>query len=313
MTVRSSPSTPIALLLSLGLALAPLPAAAQPAATPAATTPASTSTSTSTPAPAPATADDKAANLKRAEELFLNGKRLYTDGSYEAAILAFQESYELSKAPGLLYNLGNTYERIGDFANARRYLDQYRAFAPENERDVLARKISALDQRQREKEQKEREAAAAAAAKNPQTDTKPIGPQPDGKPVTQTDSKPQKKDRLYGPVAIGLTAGVAVGLGLGLGFGIKASGEKKDALAGCMSADSGALLCSDASQSALDKRKTSALIADVGFAVAGAAAIALIAVIVVKAMKKPKTPPARAQLAPYANPRGAGLGFSFRF
>ena len=303
MTASSPRIAPAALLLSLALTLAPLPVAAQPAATAA---PAATSATT------PPASDDKAANLKRAEELFFNGKRLYTEGSYEAAILAFQESYELSKEPQLLYNIGNTYERLGDFANARRYLDQYRAFAPENERDVLSRRISALDQRQREKEQKEREAAAAAANNGP----KPEGPQTtpnDQKPITQPDKPPEKKDRIYGPAAIGLTAGVAVGLGLGIGFGVKASGEKKQALDGCASTDDGTLLCSDASQAALDKRKTSALIADVGFAVAGAAAIALVAVIVAKSMKKQKTETARAQVVPYANPRGAGLGFSFRF
>ena len=127
------------LLLSLGLAFAPLRVSAQGAAAPA--------------------GDEKAANLKRAEELYRNGERLYTEGSYESAILAFQESYELSKEPQLLYNIGNAYERLGDFANSRRYLDQYRAFAPEKEREALSRRIQALDQRQKEKEQKEREAA----------------------------------------------------------------------------------------------------------------------------------------------------------
>jgi hypothetical protein len=77
-----------------------------------------------------------------------------------------------------------------------------------------------------------------------------------------------------------------IGLGLGAGFGIKASGEKKQALEGCMNAGDGALLCSDASEAALDKRKTSALIADVGFIVGGIAAAALIGVIVAKSMKK---------------------------
>ncbi len=297
-----SPTIPAALLLSIGLALAPLEVAAQPAAT-------ATAPATTTPAPS----DDK---VTRAEELYDNGKRLFLEGSYEAAILAFQESYELSKLPDLLYNIGNTYERLGDFANARRYLDQYRAFAPESERDRLSRRIAALDQRQREKEQKEREAAAAAATNNPRT-TPGQPPTPtDQKPVTQPDKPPEKKDRIYGPAAIGLTAGVVVGLGLGAGFGIKASGEKKQALEGCMNAADGTLLCSDASQSALDKRKTSALIADVGFIVGGVAAAALIGVIVAKAMKKSKasaTTPARAQVVPYANPRGGGLGFSFRF
>ena len=280
MTVRSS----VVLLLSLGLSLAPLRVSAQAAAAPA---------------------DDKAANMKRAEELFRNGERLYTEGSYEPAILAFQESYELSKEPSLLYNIGNSYERLGDFANARRYLDQYRAFASEKEREPLARRIQALDQRQREKEEKERKAAAENQNQ----------PNPDPKPVvtTPTEPKPEdkpKKERFYGPGAIALTAGVVVGLGLGVGFGAKASGEKKKALDGCAS-NGGPLFCSDAASDSLDKRKTSALIADIGFAVAGVAAIGLITVLVLKA-KKGKTEQ-RAMLAPTFGSRGAGASFSLRF
>ncbi|MBL9104638.1 MAG: hypothetical protein JNL82_27080 [Myxococcales bacterium] len=309
MTASSPRTAPAALLLSLGLALAPLPVVAAPAATAA---PAPATTPAATPAAGAQTEEEKAATRKRAEELYNNGARLFREGSYEAALLAFQESYELSKEPQLFFNIGNSYERIGDFANARRYLDQYRAYAPEKEREVLSRKIAALDQRIREKEQKDREAAAAAAANNANTQ-----PQPQTQPVTQPqpqpDKQPEKKDRVFGPAAIGLTAGVAVGLGLGIGFGVKASGEKKQALDGCMNAADGALLCSDASQSALDKRKTSALIADVGFAVAGAAAIALVAVLVVKSTRKQKAASSRAMLTPYANQRGGGLGFSFRF
>ncbi len=280
------------LLLSLGLAFAPLRVSAQAVAS------------------APPAGDERAANLKRAEELYRNGERLYTEGSYESAILAFQESYELSKEPQLLYNIGNAYERLGDFANSRRYLDQYRAFAPEKEREALSRRIQALDQRQKEKEQKERDAAAANQT-NPVTN-----PQPDPNPPTNnppTDQPPPKKDRLFGPAAIALTAGVVVGLGLGVGFGLKATGQKKDALDQCMDAGDGRF-CSDAGQSALDGRKTSALIADIGFAVAGAAAIGLVTVLVLKATKKNKgNAEQKAQLAPYAGPRGAGLTLGLRF
>lgn len=276
------------LLLSLGLAFAPLRVSAQGAAAPA--------------------GDEKAANLKRAEELYRNGERLYTEGSYESAILAFQESYELSKEPQLLYNIGNAYERLGDFANSRRYLDQYRAFAPEKEREALSRRIQALDQRQKEKEQKEREAAAANQQNppaNPQTT--PATGTPD-KPVE--DQPPAKKDRIYGPAAIALTAGVVVGLGLLVGFGVKATGQKKDALDQCMDAGDGRF-CSDAGQAALDGRKTSALVADIGIAVAAASAIGLVTVIALKANKK--KPEQRARLAPYGNSRGAGLTFNLRF
>ena len=299
MTIRDS----AALLLSLGIALAPLRLEAAPATgsgSSTAATPAST--------PAPAASDDKAANLRRAEELFRNGERLYTEGSYESAILAFQECYELSKEPQLLYNIGNAYERLGDFANSRRYLDQYRAFAPEKEREALSRRIQALDQRQREKEQREREAAAAngttggTTSPQPPTGTQPVTP--------PADTNPPKKERIYGPAAIALTAGVALGLGLGIGFGITAAKQKQSALDGCSDVD-GKLLCSTSSEDFLAKRKLNALVADISFAVAGAAAIGLVTVLVLKTRKNKAQ--GRAQLAPYAGPRGAGMVFNFRF
>ncbi|MBA3548419.1 MAG: hypothetical protein H0T76_18205 [Nannocystis sp.] len=296
MTVRSS----AVLLLSLGLSLAPLRVSASSAF--------NHSVDHSIDEAPPAAGDDKGANLKRAEELFHNGERLYTEGSYESAILAFQESYELSKEPSLLYNIGNSYERLADFANARRYLDQYRAFASEKEREPLARRIQALDQRQREKEEKERKAAAEAQDRPGDVVQPPVtGPSNEPK----KDDAPPKKDRLFGPGAIVLTAGVVVGLGLGVGFGVKASGEKKKALEGCESGADGALFCSDASNDALGKRKTSALIADIGFAVAGVAAVGLITVLVLKARKNKSQQ--RAMVAPTFGPRGAGVTLGLRF
>jgi len=300
-----------ALLLSLGIIgiiLAPLrveagPAPAAKAAAPAGSSETPAAGTASTPAPT----DDRAAKLKRAEELFRNGERLYTEGSYESAILAFQECFELSNEPQLLYNIGNAYERLGDFANSRRYLDQYRAFAPEKEREALSRRIQALDQRQREKEQRDRE-AAAKAANNPNT----VGPQPTPQPTTPpADTPPAKKDRVFGPAAIALTAGVAVGLGIGIGFGATAAKQKQSALDGCADAG-GTLYCSAASEDYLAKRKLNALVADIGFAVAGAAAIGLITVVALKATRKNKAE-GRASLAPYASPRSAGMTFSLRF
>ncbi len=306
MTTRDS----AALLLSFGLALAPLrvEAATAPAASASTTTPATGSAAT-TATTATVVNDEKAANLKRAEELFRNGERLYTEGSYESAILAFQECYELSREPQLLYNIGNAYERLGDFANSRRYLDQYRAFAPEKEREALSRRIQALDQRQREKEQKEREAAATTT---PDPGTSVVTqPRSEAQPPPPADAPPPKKDRIYGPAAMVLTAGVVLGLGLGIGFGVTAAQQKKDALDGCSDAG-GTLYCSAISSDFLNKRKLNALVADIGFAVAGAAAIGLITVIAVKASRHKKASN-RAALAPYASPRGAGLALHFKF
>ncbi len=113
-----------------------------------------------------------------------------------------------------------------------------------------------------------------------------------------------------------LTGVAVLGLGIGVGFGVKANNERKTALDGCVDLGS-EYLCSAASQSALDSRQTSALIADIGFVVAGAATIGVITAIAVKAGKrkgrKADVASRRGRLSPYASGRGAGFVLSGRF
>lgn len=286
-------------LLVSALVSVAMVAPASPATKPAA------ETSSSATAPA-TTADD--AKLKRAEELFLNGRQLFKEGSYEAAILAFQESYELSKLPEILYNIGNSYEKLGDFANARKYLDQYRAFAPEKERELLGRRIQNLDQRLREQEDKARAERERQEQEAKQADPGPVAPPP----VTQPEPAPEpKKDRVFGPAAGALTGVAVVGLGLGIGFGVSAQSQHNKALEHC-SAVGDQTFCDVDAQPFLDAQKSRALGADISFAIAGAAAIAVIAIVAVKASRK-KREQTTARLTPWGSPRGAGLALGFRF
>lgn len=96
-------------------------------------------------APAELSAEDEA----RARQLFENGRRLYGEGSYEAAIVAWEACYDLSKRPELLFNLSNAYERLGDARKALDLLNRYRAEATltPDEHDRLARKASTLETR----------------------------------------------------------------------------------------------------------------------------------------------------------------------
>ena len=87
------------------------------------------------------------ADRERAAVLFENGSRLYDEGEYEAAILAFEESFQLSNEPALRFNIANCLERLNRLTDARKELTLYRAFAPEEEREVLERRIAALDRR----------------------------------------------------------------------------------------------------------------------------------------------------------------------
>ncbi len=52
-------------------------------------------------------------------------------GSYADAITSYRASYELSRNPALLYNIGSAYERLGDYPRALAYLEQFSLVAPE--------------------------------------------------------------------------------------------------------------------------------------------------------------------------------------
>jgi len=146
-------------------------------------------------APAP---DEQA--LERARVLFANGKRLYDEGSYEAAIEAWEACYEISKLPALLYNLSNAHERLGDPREALSYLNRYRAIAdlPPEEHDRLARKASTLELRVREAEEQPAPVAPATA------------------PVEPSPLAPRRRSAAGG-VALTVTGGAALVTGAVLG------------------------------------------------------------------------------------------------
>ena len=96
------------------------------------------------------TGDMSDEELTRAIELFDNGATLYEEGQYEEAILAWEESYRISGEPLLVFNIANAYERVGGLENLRIALgnfNQYRAYAPSDERDTLERRIRNLEAR----------------------------------------------------------------------------------------------------------------------------------------------------------------------
>jgi len=70
-----------------------------------------------TPAFAQPTADDRA----RAKTLFDDGSSEYRAEHYDRAIDLFQQAYQLSHAPGLLFNIAQAYRLKGDCAHALEY------------------------------------------------------------------------------------------------------------------------------------------------------------------------------------------------
>ena len=193
----------------------------------------------------------------RARELFENGRVLFDEGRYRDAISAWEESYNLSKRPLLLFNIGNAYEQLGELESALEWLNRYRAFAPTEERAGLEGRIRSLEER--------------LAAAPPEADA------PSDPPVVPEHLP--KKSALG--VAEWTLAGVAVaGLGVGIAFGVSAEAARTNALQYCTELD-GKTLCTDEAQPWIDKQKQRALAADIGFGVAVGATVAGVVVLLV--------------------------------
>jgi tetratricopeptide (TPR) repeat protein len=77
--------------------------------------------------------------LPRSTELRNRGKRAWSEGRYADAINDFEESVTLSPDPRLYYNLGLSYEKVGRYPEALRWLTRFRA---EASRDEVARASS---------------------------------------------------------------------------------------------------------------------------------------------------------------------------
>jgi tetratricopeptide (TPR) repeat protein len=127
---------------------------------------------------APAHADDKA----KAKQLYDEGLRHFQVAEYPQAIDAWKQSYLLSKAPLLLFNIGQAYRLSGDCKQAMTFYDNYTdaAPAPKNQ-DELDQAVAAC---------KDKVDKPANPTTNPTTattttttTTAPTGTQTETKPV----------------------------------------------------------------------------------------------------------------------------------
>jgi hypothetical protein len=64
-----------------------------------------------------------------ASDLKVRADAAMDDGAYADAIAGYHASYEISRNPALLYNIGSAYERLGDYPHALVYLEQFSAVA----------------------------------------------------------------------------------------------------------------------------------------------------------------------------------------
>ncbi len=245
--------------------------------------------------------------LGRAKELFDNGKGLYAEGSYSAAIAAFRQAYALSGDPVLLYNIALAHDRAGDFESALEYLGYYRAFAPESERAALAEKEDSL----RKRRLRSQNDAAEADKQTDDADGDEAASDTVEEPTANTDEptdtvQPTKQKIFTVPVWVATGLSV-VGLGVGAGLGIAALGRSSDADALCMQADGGTV-CPQSAESDAESARRMGIGADVALGVGAAAGIVAIVLIARNASKRKKANNAAA-LVPHAG--GAGVQVRF--
>ena len=74
--------------------------------------------------------------LEEAQRIYKMGQDAYQKGRYESAFNSFQQAYQLTNAPDLLYNLAKVANRLGQKEVAVGYYKQYLAGHPEDEAAV---------------------------------------------------------------------------------------------------------------------------------------------------------------------------------
>lgn len=255
-------------------------------------------------------ASPSAEDLERAKELFENGKGLYSEGSYDAAIAAFKRAYANSGDAVLLYNIALAHDRAGNFEAALEYLGYYRAFAPESEREQLAEKEESLRKRQLRAETSQSDEAKPSSEpdqpeRQPETDEAGVPPASDAPLNDSPEPSPTQSKRKVFTTPVWVLTGVAVaGLGVGTGLGVTAMNRRSDADASC--GDAG--LCSASAKSDTESARKLALGADIAFAVGATAGVVAIALIINNAVKRKKASPSTAMV-----PVRGGAGLNFRF
>jgi hypothetical protein len=76
-------------------------------------------------APAPDADAQPACSRDDAKSRYLKGVELFEEGDYQAALIEFKRSYECVPNFNVLYNIGQVYFQLQDYANALKTLQQY--------------------------------------------------------------------------------------------------------------------------------------------------------------------------------------------
>jgi tetratricopeptide (TPR) repeat protein len=236
--------------------------------------------------PPPADADAKKAEAK---VLYEKGLGHYNLGEWDLAIDAFRKAYAISSAPGLLFNIGQSFRLKKDYEQALYFYGTYLRLKPDapNRADVEARMKEMEDAIQ---EQKKLQNAPPIGTVNPEggattTTTTTTTTTPTGATITtaQTDTGTKSQSLITaGYVTAGSGAALVV---TGAIFGMMARSAEKDL--NTLSTDRGTWTVEQ--QDKYDAGKRNNTIAIISFVAGGAAVATGATLFVLGTMKKSKT------------------------
>jgi tetratricopeptide (TPR) repeat protein len=91
----------------------------------AAVTPVMLGASSASAEPATDPGTSRAALIDEARQRYQRGLQLFIEANYEAARVEFERDYQLAPSDKILYNIGLSYEQLGDYVQAQTTLKSY--------------------------------------------------------------------------------------------------------------------------------------------------------------------------------------------
>ncbi len=245
--------------------------------------------------------------------LMKEGERLFNAKKYVEAAEVLKKAYEGQPDPRILYNIARAYEQAGDMRGALSYYDQFIKNSGGDMDPLLMKRAHSGAERARVIIEKEEQANAAAeaerrrlqeeaeAARRKAEEEQAAARRAEELALQQRLAEQERAMASYRRARVGAFAlgGLSVAsVGAGIFFGLQAKDSRT-------AFDEASNL--DAKQTAADDTRSKALLADIGFGVAVAAAIGAVIVY-------PKEgPPAEGEVRMTLAPRGLGAGVEVNF
>jgi tetratricopeptide (TPR) repeat protein len=261
-----------------------------------------------TPVPAQA----QRGGARSAKELIKEGERLYQQRKYLEAAAALEKANEMSPHPRLVYNIARAYDQAGRLREAMSYYQQYQSSPDGTDPLLLKRTALSLDRLRLQLEKEETTAAAAEAERRrleEQAEEARRRAEAEREAARLAEEAHQlrleaaheealvsRRRAQYTSFTLG---GVALAsAGVGTFFGLRANASR---------AEFDAATELEFKRGARDATRSNALLADIGFGVGLASAVA--AVLLYPRQPVPRPGSARLTVAPHG--AGAGVEVSF--